>query len=322
MRQYIVRRLLQMIPVLIGVSIIVFLIQAVAPGNVVDNMLQQNPKMSEAKVEQLKRIYHLDRPKIVQYGYWAAGVLHGDFGNSYKYKQPVGHVMNVYIWNSFLLSLTSMFTGLVIAIPIGVVSATKQYSLFDNIFTVLALAGISIPSFFLGLLLIKWLAVDFRIFPVAGKSATGGDATGLKYVLDVMYHMFLPWLVLTLTGIASTMRYTRTSMLEVIRQDYVRTARAKGLNEKVVVYRHALRNALIPVITIVGLSLPALFSGSLMTETIFSWPGIGPVTIKAVDARDYPLLMGINMLSAILTLVGNLIADVMYALVDPRIRLK
>ena len=322
MKQYIIRRLLQMIPVLIGVSILIFLIQAIAPGDIVDSMKAQNPKMSMEKVKQLKGIYHLDKPRIVQYGYWASGVLHGDFGYSVLYSKNVGVVMNQYIWNSFLLSLTSMIAGLLIAIPIGVVSATKQYSVFDNVFTIFALAGVSIPAFFLGLLLIKAFAVDIRLFPVSGMTTAGSNYTGFKYILDILYHMFLPFLVLTLTSIAGMMRYTRTSMLEVIRQDYVRTARSKGLSEKVVIYRHALRNALIPVITIIGGSLPGLFSGSLMTETIFAWPGIGPITVESVNARDYPLLMGINMLSAILTLIGNLIADVMYAVVDPRIRLK
>lgn len=322
MKQYIIRRLLQMIPVLIGVSIIIYMLFSLAPGNVVENMQNQNPKMSEAKIAQLKHLYHLDEPKIVQYGYWATGLLHGDLGTSYKYKQPVSHVMKSYIWNSFYLALSSFIVSILIAIPIGVVSATKQYTAFDNIFTVFALAGVSIPSFFFGLLLIKWLAVDLRIFPVSGMRSTGSTLTGMKDVMDVMYHMFLPFLVLTLTSLAGLMRYTRTSMLEVIRQDYVRTARAKGLKEKVVIYKHALRNALIPVITILGMSLPGLFSGAIMTEKIFSWPGIGPVTIFAVDNRDYPLLMGINMFLAFLTLLGNLLADITYALVDPRIRLK
>lgn len=322
MKQYIIRRLLQMIPVLIGVSILIYLVFALAPGNVVENMQSANPRMSEARVQQLKHIYHLDEPKIVQYGYWASGIVRGDWGQSYKYKEPVTQVMNAFIWNSFWLSLASFIVSTLIAIPIGVVSATKQYSIFDNVFTVFALAGVSIPAFFFGLLLIKIFAIDLSAFPVSGMRTTGSNATGIKDILDVMYHMFLPFLVLTLTSLASLMRFTRTSMLEVIRQDYVRTARAKGLKEKVVIYKHALRNALIPVITIIGLSLPGLFSGALLTESVFSWPGIGKITLFAVNNRDYPLLMGINMLLALLTLVGNLLADITYALVDPRIRLK
>ena len=320
MRQYITRRLLQMIPVLIGVSIIIYMIFALAPGDIVSSM--SNPKMTKEREAQLRKIYHLDKPKYVQYAYWAAGAIKGDLGYSYKYKQPVGKVMNSYIWNSFYLSISSLVVSVLLAIPIGVVSATKQYSAFDSIFTVFALIGISIPSFFFGLLLIKSLAIDIPLFPVAGMTTTGASTTGLAHLKDVLYHMFLPFLVLTLSNVAGLMRFTRTSMLEVIRQDYVRTARAKGLKEKVVIYKHALRNALIPVITILGMWLPSLFSGAIITEQIFAWPGIGRITLQAVGVRDYPLLMGINMLLALLTLVGNLLADVAYAIVDPRIRLK
>ena len=322
MRQYIVRRILQMIPVLFGVSVIIYVLFAMAPGNVVENMVAQNPRMSPAKIVQLKHLYHLDQPKIVQYGYWLIDAVRGNFGTSYKFLKPVTSVIHGYIWNSFLLSMVSFVVSVLIAIPIGVVSATKQYSVFDSIFTIIALAGISIPSFFLSMLLIKFFALDIKLFPVGGMYTTGMTKVGFAKIADVMYHMFLPFFVLTFSSLASLMRYTRTSMLEVIRQDYVRTARAKGLSEKVVIYKHALRNGLIPVITLLGMSLPGLFSGAMITEKIFNWPGIGPITLYAVNNRDYPLLMGINMLLAFLTLVGNLLADVTYALVDPRIRLK
>ena len=226
------------------------------------------------------------------------------------------------MWNSFYLAIASFIFSIILAIPIGVISATKQYSAFDSTFTVFALIGISIPSFFFGLLLIKWMAIDLRLFPVAGMTTTGSNATGFAYVKDVLYHMFLPFLVLTLSSVAGIMRFVRTSMLEVIRQDYIRTARAKGLKEKVVIYRHALRNGLIPVITLLGMSLPSLFGGAIITETIFAWPGIGKITMQAISVRDYPLLMGFNCLLAALTLIGNLIADISYAVVDPRIRYK
>lgn len=322
MRQYITRRLLQMIPVLIGVSIIIYIIFSLAPGDVVTNMVNENPKMSAERIEQMRHLYHLDRSKIVQYGYWAKDAIRGSFGDSYRYKQPVSSVIHTYIWNSFILAVTSFIAAVFISIPIGVLSATKQYSAFDSIFTVIALAGISIPSFFLAMLLIKVFALDIGVFPVGGIITTGSKATGIGAAGDIMYHMFLPFLVLTFGQTASFMRYTRTSMLEVIRQDYVRTARAKGLKEKVVIYKHALRNGLIPVITLFGMQLPALFSGAVITEKLFNWPGIGPIMLNSINNRDYPLLMGINMLLAALTLLGNLLADVMYAVVDPRIRLK
>lgn len=321
MRQYIVRRILQMIPVLFGISVVVFLIFAMAPGDALSGSVDVH--MSAERKAELRHQLHLDEPKIVQYGYWAKNVfLHGNFGESFYFKQPVSSVMNTYIWNSFYLSVGAFILSILIAVPIGVVSATKQYSGFDSFFTVFALIGISMPSFFFGLLLIKWFAVDIQIFPVSGMRSPGLNLTGFANIKDILYHMVLPLTVLALGSLAGLMRYTRSSMLEVIRQDYVRTARAKGLKEKVVIYKHALRNALIPVITLLGFMLPGLFSGAIMTETIFNWPGIGPIELLAVNNRDYYLLMGITMLLALLTLLGNLIADIVYAVVDPRIRLK
>jgi peptide/nickel transport system permease protein len=320
MRQYITRRLLQMIPVLIGISLVIFLVLQLAPGDALSGSM--NPKLSAERKAEIRHYWHLDESPIVQYGYWVKNAVQGNFGESMYFMKPVGSVMNQYMWNSFYLSLLSFILSIILSIPIGVISATRQYSKFDYGFTIFALIGISMPSFFFGLLLIKWFAVDIQLFPVSGMMTAGSTATGFAAFGDIMYHMALPLIVLTLGGIASLMRYTRSSMLEVIRQDYVRTARAKGLSEKVVIYRHALRNALIPVITIFGMSLPALFSGAIITETIFAWPGIGPIELLAVNNRDYPLLMGVNMLLALLTLVGNLIADISYALVDPRIRLK
>ena len=322
MRQYIIRRLLQMIPIVFLLSLLIFFVFHLAPGDMVDSMAANNPHMTQAKIKQLKHLYHFDRPVIVQYGYWVSGVFHGDLGYSYKYGQSVTHVMGTYIWNSFYLSLLSFILEYLIAVPIGVVSATKQYSFYDMFFTVFALIGISIPAFFFGLLLMKWFAVDIKIFPVTGMHTLGSNFKGLRNFVDVLYHMVLPVIVLTLQGVASTMRYTRTSMLEVIRQDYIRTARSKGLKEKVVIYKHALRNGLIPIITLLGMQLPGLFSGAIMTEQIFGWPGIGPVTLYAVNNRDYQLLMGITVFLAILTLFGNLLADIIYAVVDPRIRLQ
>jgi peptide/nickel transport system permease protein len=320
MRQYITRRLLQMIPVIIGVAIILYGINLLAPGDPMSTMM--DPRMSLETRQEIRHRLHLDENPVVQFGYWAKGVVQGNLGDSTVFKRPVTAVMGDYIWNSFYLSLASFILSLLLAIPIGVISATKQYSGFDYFFTVFALIGISMPAFFFGLLLMKWFAVDIHIFPVSGMTTAGNTYTGIKAFADVMWHMGLPLIVLTLSSVAQFMRYTRSSMLEVIRQDYIKTARAKGLKEKVVIYRHALRNGLIPVITILGAYLPVLFSGAIITEQIFGWPGIGPITMNAVSTRDYPLLMGINMLLAVLTLLGNLIADVSYAVVDPRIRLK
>lgn len=320
MRQYITRRLLEMIPVIIGISFLLFVIFAMAPGDAVDNI--QNPNISEEKLMDLKKQYGLVGNPVERYVNWAKKAVQFDFGDSIKHKEKVSTVIDTYVWNSFWLSLGSFLLSTLIAIPIGVVSATKQYSIFDRFFTIFALFGVSIPSFFFGMVLIKIFAVDIPIFPVSGMTSTGLNATGFAYALDVIKHMALPLIVLTLISLAGLMRYTRTAMLEVIRQDYIRTARSKGLSEKVVIYKHALRNAMIPIITILAMQLPGLFGGAILTEQVFAWPGIGRVAIQAINGRDYPLLMGFEVLLAVLTLLGNLIADVTYALVDPRIRLK
>jgi peptide/nickel transport system permease protein len=320
MKQYLARRILQMIPILIGVSLIIFLVFNLAPGDFIDATAP--PTMSAERKMELKQLYGLDKPMVQRYFIWASNAVRGNFGESFAYKAPVSTVIGDYVWNSFTLSMTSFVLSVLIAIPIGVVSATKQYSLFDGVFTVFALIGLSLPSFFFGLLLVKFLAIDLRLLPVAGMTSAGFKGTPLQETMDIVKHLVLPCTVLTMMHLGSLMRYTRTSVLEVIRQDYIRTARAKGLKEKVVIYKHALRNALIPIVTVLGLSLPSLFGGAIIIETIFVWPGIGKIALGALTERDYPFLMGFNMFMAILTLLGNLIADVSYALVDPRIRLK
>lgn len=322
MKQYIARRLLQMIPVLLGVSFIIYMIFTFAPGDAVSSLVAAHPNMSHEKVVQLRHIYHLDEPRVMQYLRWLGGFVQGNLGESIKLSQPVSHIINGSIWNSFYLQLTAFIISIIIAIPIGVLSAVKQYSFFDSAFTVFALIGISLPSFFIGLLLIKWFAVDIRLFPVSGMTTTGQYYKGFKLFGDVLYHMVLPGLVITLINVSSLMRYVRMSMLEVIKQDYIRTARSKGLKEKVVIYKHALRNGMIPVVTILGMSIAGLFSGAVITEQIFGWPGIGKLTVTSINDRDYPILMGINMIMVVFTLLGNLLADVCYALVDPRIKLK
>ena len=320
MRQYIARRLLEMIPVIIGISFLLFIIFSMSPGDAVDNI--QNPNLSQERILEMKKQYGLVGNPVERYINWAKKAVQFDFGKSIKHKEDVSKVIGSYVWNSFYLSLSSFLLSIIIAVPIGVISATKQYSIFDKFFTIFALLGISIPSFFFGMVLIKVFALGFEVFPVSGMRSAGMNYTGIKDILDVAKHMVLPTIVLTLGSVASLMRYTRTSMLEVIRQDYMRTARSKGLKEKIVIYKHGLRNALIPIITILGIWLPGLFGGAILTEQVFGWPGIGKVAVEAIGARDYTLLMGFEVLLAVLTLLGNLIADISYALVDPRIRLK
>ena len=204
----------------------------------------------------------------------------------------------------------------------GVISATKQYSIFDNTFSVVAFAGISLPSFFLAMILRHIFSVKLGVLPLDGMVTAGANNTGGAYVVDVLLHMILPVVTLTVIQLGGTMRYVRTSMLEVINQDYIRTARAKGLPEKVVIYKHALKNAMIPIVTYVGGAIPGLFAGAMITETVFAWPGIGKVFLDSIGKRDYLFMMGFTMFLAVLTMLGNLLSDLLYGAVDPRIRLK
>lgn len=320
MIQYAVKRILKMIPTLLIISIIIFGIINMAPGDFVDG--KANPNMSAEKVQELKEIYGLDKPLPIRYINWAKNAVRGNFGDSLRYKQPVSEVINEHIWNSFLLAMTSFILCLIIAIPIGIISATKQYSSFDKTFTLLSFVGISLPSFFVALVSIKIFSLNLGIFPIGGMTTAGSKATGISSFMDIVKHMFLPVVTLTIIQFGSLVRYVRTSMLEVIKQDYIRTARAKGLKEKVVIYKHALRNGLIPIITFVGMTIPTLFAGAIITETIFVWPGIGRIGYEAILNRDYTLLMGFNMFMALMTLLGNLLSDILYAVVDPRIKLK
>lgn len=320
MGKYIIRRLLQQIPILLGVSILLFSLFQLAPGSPLASLFA-DPNMTVEQMEQLEKAYGLDRSAPEQYFDYITNMVKGNFGSSIQLKQPVSKLINERMWATFYIAFVSLIVSLIIAVPIGVVSATKQYSIFDYAGTIFALAGISIPAFFFALLLIKKFAIDIRWFPISGLVTPGRPLSFTTNFPDIFKHSILPLTVLSLTGAGSFMRYTRSSMLEVIRQDYIRTARAKGLKEKVVIYKHALRNALIPVITLLGFSLPTLFSGALITEIVFVLPGMGKLQHQAVLQRDYPLMMGINMFLAIFTLFGNLIADISYAFVDPRIRL-
>lgn len=322
MWKYIVRRLLQMIPILIGISIIIYLIVHIVPGNFIEAQAHM-AKMSPAQIKHLEDLYGVNDPFYIGYFKWISNIVtHFDFGDSFVYKQPVTTVMFTYIQNSFKLALPAFIIEVVLAIPLGIVSATKQYSKTDMTLTFLAMLFISFPSFFLACLLQKYLALDTGLFPLSGLSSTGVNLTGFAAFADQAYHLVLPVIVLSLISIGSLMRYTRMQMLEVINQDYVRTARAKGVKENKVIYRHALRNALIPIVTLLGLMLPGLFTGAIITETIFAIPGIGYVSYASILKRDYPLMMGFCLLVAVLTLLGNLLSDILYSFVDPRVKLK
>lgn len=320
MKQYIIRRLLQMIPTLIGISIIIFVISIAVPGDFIDG--NQNPNLTAERKAELRAIYGLDKPPVERYFTWAGNMLTGNMGDSLQHKQPVTKVLSTYIWNSFIIAFVSMIITWIIAVIVGVFSAKNQYSFFDRIITLFVFMAMSLPSFFIGLLLIKLFAVDVPLFPVGGMTTAGANNQGWDYYQDVFHHMFLPVTVLVMLSVGSLTRYIRTSMLEVIRQDYIRTARAKGLKERVVIFKHALRNALLPAITLLGFELPQLFGGAIILERIFVWPGVGKIYLDSLTVRDYPLLLGFTMILAVLALLGNLIADTLYGVADPRIRLK
>lgn len=322
MKQYIIRRLLQSIPTIIGASIVIFLVFSLAPGDFITGKFAEDPNITPERLEELRKLYGLDGSLPERYLNWMGGIIRGDLGESFTHGEPVMDVIGTFVWNSFIIALSVTILQWLIAAVVGIFAALKQYSIYDSLVTLLVFIFWSFPTFFFGLLMVKWFAVDYKIFPIGGMTTTGADYEGFAYIWDVIKHMALPVITLTLLGTGSITRYIRTSMLEVIRQDYVRTARAKGLKERVVIFKHALRNALLPLITLMALELPGLFSGALITEKIFNWPGIGQVVLNGIFLRDYPLIMGFTLLIAMLTILANILADVLYGVADPRIRLK
>lgn len=318
MRTFVLRRLLGAIPLLFGASLLIFLVFALTPGDFVDGNINLTPQ----RAAELKALYGLDRPLWARYLGWLTQLLHGDLGFSLQHQIPVSTLLGQYLWSSFLLALVSLLLYWTLSLAVGVLAAVRPYGWFDRVVTLLVFAAMSFPVFFLCLLLIKWFAVDLGWLPVGGMISIGSNATGWAYALDVARHMVLPVLTLVMLQAGGLTRYVRASMLDALAMDCVRTARAKGLPERVVILRHALRNALLPLIALLGFELPGLFAGAIVTEKIFNWPGVGHIHIDTLAARDYPVLMSFTLLLAVLTIVGNLLADVLSALADPRIRLR
>jgi len=318
---YVVRRILQVIPLLIGISIINFFIMHLAPGDPVLLLTERNATAEE--VARIRALYGLDAPIHIQYIRWLRQVLKGDFGRSFVDGRPViDHILDRLPYTLYL-NFVVMIIIYALSIPIGNISALKQYSLFDHVVTFFAFLGQALPSFWFALLLIYAVGIKSSWLPISGVATIGVTMKrhGLWAVLlDRAKHLILPVTVISLGSMAGITRYMRSSMLEVIRQDYIRTARAKGLPESVVIRKHALRNALLPIVTLVGFELPILFSGSVIIETIFSWPGLGLLSIRAVFQRDYQIVMALNMIGAFLMVAGNFLADILYVLVDPRIK--
>jgi peptide/nickel transport system permease protein len=320
---YIARRILLIIPVLFGITIVTFTVIHLAPGSPADIVAQSGPGVSFEARERLTKLYGLDQPLHIQYLNWFKRFVGLDFGLSFKDDRPVMEKILERLPATLILEGLSLLLIFLIAIPMGVLSAARQYSFFDKFTTLIVFIGVSIPTFWLALLLMIFFGVKLDWLPISGMRSIGSEYLPVSArIFDYARHLIMPVFISAFGGIASLSRYTRAGMLEAIRQDYIRTARAKGLSENKVIYKHALRNALLPVITIIGFSIPGLIGGSFIIETIFAWPGMGRLGYLAIMERDYPMIMGIGVISAFLTLAGNLIADIFYAWVDPRIRYK
>ncbi|MDE6558239.1 MAG: ABC transporter permease [Clostridia bacterium] len=330
MFKYVVKRVLLAILILFGVSVILYALMRIMPANYIeDQFILQNSKV-DVPEEVLKEMLQaqLDAAglggktfwEIVRdYFIWLGNLLKGDMGYSYKYEEPVADVISRYMWISFGISFVSLILEMLIAIPLGIKCAVNQYGKLDYVATVLCMVGIAFPSFFLANILIKWFAVDLGWFPVTYAGA--GEGGGFMGFLDIIWRLILPMVVLVVLNIGGLMRYTRTNTLEVLNADYIRTARAKGLSEGKVIYKHVFRNTLIPLVTQLAFTLPTLFGGAMITEQIFSLPGIGQIAYNGLREGDVFLAMGYNMFLAVLTVIGVLLADIMYAVVDPRIKL-
>jgi peptide/nickel transport system permease protein len=331
---YLLRRILGAIPLLLGILTLIFFIIHIAPGDPTARFI--NPNVSPRVIEQMRHNLGLDQPLHIQYVKWLWSFLRGNFGFSFGQQQPISEILPTVLWNTLQLTLVSLVMIFVIGMLIGIVQAVRQYSVSDNVLSFLALFFYSMPSFWFALMLILVFSMkmnqvlamhpnlhflSFLQFPASGMTSVGYEyLTPMGRVGDRIKHLMLPALALGIGNAAGVARYMRGSMLEVIHQDFIRTARAKGLSERTVIFKHALRNALIPIITLLGLYLPFLFSGAVLVETIFGWPGMGRAIVDAILQRDYPMVMATSFVIAAMVVAGNLISDVLYAVVDPRIR--
>lgn len=318
MATYILRRLLQAIPIVIGISVISFLIVHLTPGSPVDKF--RTPRVSPETINNLIRLYGLDQPLPTQFykwftKFWTFPFDNTAWGYSFTDGLPVRDKIFARIPSTLWLTGVSLLVTVSVAVPIGVLQAVRQYSWSDKIITTFETIGYAMPTFWLGLILKQTFSVQLDLFPLFGQNSFGKQGD----LLDLLWHLVLPVTTLAIIQIAGWSRYMRASMLEVLRQDYIRTARSKGLADRQVIFKHALRNALIPIVTLLGLTVPALLSGAAITETVFSWPGLGWLSVQAVTDRDYPVVLATVMIGGVMVIIGNLLADIAYAVVDPRI---
>ena len=315
MGRFILRRLLGAIPLLIGVSVLSFVFMQLAPGGP-DTLLARNARMSDARLEAIRANWGLDQPLYVQLGKWLLNLAQGDLGTSYTQTRPVSDIILEVFPNTVYLMAVALTISLTMALIFGIGAAVRQYSFFDHFTSLSAYFGLAMPVFWIGLMLQILFAVKLGWLPSGNMHDTNESG-----ILDLLEHMALPAATLAIGSIASWSRFLRSSTLDALGQDFVRTARAKGLRERVVLLRHVARNAMIPFVTVVSIDIPLYLTGAVLTETVFSWPGMGRLFFDSLTKRDYPILMGILVLGAVLIIIGNLIADVLYALLDPRISL-
>jgi len=325
MNRYILRRIVQMLPVLFGITVLTFTFTELAPGDAVAAMILMNPESGVggdegSHADALREKYGLDRPAYVRYLSWMGGLFQGNLGVRIRSKIPVGDEIARRLPATLRLMAAAMVISIMLGIPLGIFSALNQYTPPDYVLTFLALIGISIPGFFAAIGAIYLFSLKFGWLPTSGYSTIGRDFGLWGTMLDRLRYLALPATVLGLETTAGIMRYTRSSVLEVVRFDYITVARSKGLSETVVIFRHILRNSLLPVITVIGLRLPSLFGGAIIIETIFNWPGMGILYLDGVATRDYPLIMGMVLVSALTIVMSNLITDLTYGAIDPRIR--
>ncbi len=317
MIRYIVKRLLYAIPVFLGITFAIYALINLSPGGPL-SVLAASGELSLSDLEALKVSMGLDKPLVVRYFIWLGDLLHGDLGVSYRTSQEVGMMIGQRIIPSLMLTGTGIIGAILIGVPLGIISAYKPNSVWDHISTFISFIGASVPNFFLSLLLIYVLAVKLKLFPTSGMYSSGaGNDLG-----DLLHHLALPAFVCGIQPIGNYIKQTKSSVLEVLNEEYIKTARSKGLTNPVIVLKHAFRNAMIPVVTTISLTIPFLIGGAVVTEQIFAWPGIGSLMITAITSRDYPVIMGVAVLICGVVLVMNLILDLIYAALDPRIKFK
>ena len=325
--RYLVRRLVYIVFVFFIISILMFFIYKSMPGDPVRMMLgdvsqSMKPDAYQALYDRTYLQLGLDKPLVVQYFIWIGNMLTGNFGYSTQYKRDVIEVIGTPMLNTLMLNAVSMLVVFAISIPLGIATAVRKNGVFDKFIQVITIVGYSLPSFIIALLLIFAFAVKIPIFPISGVRSPGFSGNGLEMFLDTAWHMALPAIVMSISGIGSITRYVRAEMIDVLRMDYIKTARAKGLKEKTVIYVHAFRNALIPIVTIATAWVVALFGGSVVIESVFLWPGLGKMLIDGLMQRDFSIVLTMQMFYVILALAGNVIMDIAYTIVDPRVRLE